>query len=161
MQDDRLKIFQINSMELYPDEFLDIARNDVEKEGRNVIMIDSIKGYEITMEEFGLLITNLQNFIHYLNRKNCTTILINEIEEIAGTVRITERGISYLFDNAILLRYAELNSKIIKVIGIIKKRLGDFKSDLREFQITKEGIRISDKIEGFEEILSGLPKKRK
>lgn len=159
LKDGKLKIMQINPMEFYPDEFLEIVRKDVEGEGRKVIMIDSVKGYEVTMEEFGTLLANLQNLIHYLNRNDCTTLLVNEIEAIAGDVKVTEKGISYLFDNAISIRYAELNSKIVKIIGVVKKRLGDYKPDLRELKVTKEGIKVGETIEGFEGILTGAPRK--
>lgn len=159
LKEGKLKIVQVNPMELYPDEFLKRVRKEVEDEGRRVVMIDSVKGYEISMEEYGSLIANTQNLVHYLNRQDCTSIFINEIEAIAGDVRITERGISHLFDNAILIRYAEIEGKVKKVIGVIKKRLGDYKNDLREMKITKEGIRIGETIEGYEGILMGIPRK--
>jgi|Deesub1362A_J573_1020465.scaffolds.fasta_scaffold00030_59 circadian clock protein KaiC len=159
LKDGRLKIVQVNPMEFYPDEFLEMVRRDVEKDGRKVVMIDSVKGFELAMEEFGSLLANMQNLNHYLNRQECTTIFINELEEIAGGVKVTERGISYLFDNAILIRYAEINSRVVKVIGVVKKRIGEHKPDLREMKITKEGIRVGETIEGFEGILTGVPRK--
>lgn len=158
LKDGRFKIVQVNPLEFSPDEFHLLVKKEIEQEERTAVMIDSIKGYEVAMVEYGTLASYLQNLVHYLNRMNCTALCINELETLAGEVKITERGISHLFDNALFIRYAEIEGKIVKVIGCIKKRLGDYQSDLREFRITKEGLRVGEKLKGWEGILSGTPR---
>jgi len=152
-----LHIVRVNPMELYPDEFLGLVRTAVETEGRKIVMVDSLRGYELAMEEFGTLVANISNLVTYLNGKGITTLLINEVENITGDLRATEFAVSYVADNIILLRYAEYNSRVIKIIACLKKRLGTFQPELRELHITSEGIRVSEKLENLRGILTGVP----
>jgi circadian clock protein KaiC len=152
-----LSIVRINPMELYPDEFLGMVREAVEREGRRVVMVDSLRGYELAMEEFGTMVANISNLVTYLNGRGVTTLLINEVENITGDLKATEFAVSYVADNIILMRYAEYNSRVIKIIACLKKRLGTFEPELRELHITSEGIGVSEKLENLRGILTGVP----
>ena len=152
-----LSIVRVNPMELYPDEFLGMVREAVDREGRKVVMVDSLRGYELAMEEFGTMIANISNLVTYLNGRGVTTLLINEVETITGDLKATEFAVSYVADNIILMRYAEYNSRVIKIIACLKKRLGTFEPELRELHITPEGIEVSEKLENLRGILTGVP----
>lgn len=152
-----LSIVRVNPMELYPDEFLGMVRGAVEREGRRVVMVDSLRGYELAMEEFGTMVANISNLVTYLNGRGVTTLLINEVENITGDLKATEFAVSYVADNIILMRYAEYNSRVIKIIACLKKRLGTFEPELRELHITSGGIEVSEKLENLRGILTGIP----
>lgn len=152
-----LKIVRLNPMEQYPDEFLGRVRSAVEGEGFELVMIDSLRGYQLEMEQFGSPLDHIRNLVHYLNRRGVTSFLINEVEFITGSLRTTELAVSHLADNIILLRYAEYSGQVIKVIACLKKRLGDFQSDLRELHITAQGIQVGDKLENLRGVLTGVP----
>lgn len=157
LQDGTLKIVRLNPMEQYPDEFLGKVRNEIENEGFDLVMIDSLRGYQLEMEQFGTPLDHIRNLVHYLNRRGVTSFLINEMEFITGSLRITEMTVSHLADNILLLRYAEHAGQVIKVIACIKKRIGNFQPDLRELQITQQGIHVGEKLENLRGVLSGIP----
>ncbi|MFQ6608947.1 MAG: ATPase domain-containing protein [Fidelibacterota bacterium] len=159
LEEQHLKIVKINSADLYPDELLFMIRTAVETEKFNVVMIDSLRGYNIAMEQFGSLMAHLYNLTSYLSLSNVSTVLVNEVEHITGELRLTELGVSFLVDNALLLRYAEIEGRIIRVIGCLKKRLGSYQPDLRELVITHEGIRIGEKLSGLQGLLTGVPER--
>jgi circadian clock protein KaiC len=150
---------KINPMQLYPDELLYIIKKAVKEEKVKMVMIDSLKGYQIAMEQFGTLVTHLQNIVTYLNNMNLTTIIVNEVEHITGDLRMTEVGVSFLVDNIILIRYAEIDSEVKRIVGCLKKRLGSFKPELREFDITDRGIIVGSKLQGLKGVLTGVPEK--
>lgn len=152
-----LSIVRVNPMELYPDEFLGMVRGAVEREGRRVVMLDSLRGYELAMEEFGTMVANISNLVTYLNGRGATTLLINEVENITGDLKATEFAVSYVADNIILMRYAEYSGRVIKIIACLKKRLGTFQPELRELHINSEGISVSEKLENLRGILTGVP----
>lgn len=152
-----LKVVRLNPMEQYPDEFLGKVREAVEHEGFELVMIDSLRGYQLEMEQFGTPLDHVRNLVHYLNRHGVTSFLINEVEFITGSLRTTELAVSHLADNIILLRYAEYAGQVIKVIACLKKRLGNFQSDLRQLRITAQGIRVDEKLENLRGILTGVP----
>lgn len=152
-----LKIVRCDPMALYPDEFLGMVREAVLNDGRKVVMIDSLRGYELAMEEFGSPLAHVHSLVTFLNREGVTTLLTNEIEEITGPLVATGLGVSYAMDNIILLRYAEHRSRVIKVVACLKKRHGPFQAALREFAVTPGGIRVSDQLNGLHGILTGVP----
>jgi len=146
IQDKRIIPVFINPMERYPDEFLSLVRTQVEKDGISCIMIDSLRGYQLAMEQFGMLDAHLYNLTNYLNRKGIISVLINELEMITEHPRLTGSGISYLPDNIITLRYLELAGIIQRTIACYKKRLGAFKPELRKFSLTSSGIKVGEKV---------------
>lgn len=157
LQAGTFKIVRLNPMEQYPDEFLGKVRDAVEREGFELVMIDSLRGYQLEMEQFGTPLDHIRNLVHYLNRYGITSFLINEVEFITGSLRTTELAVSHLADNIILLRYAEYAGQVIKVIACLKKRLGDFEPDLRALHITAQGIQVGEKLENLRGVLTGVP----
>lgn len=154
---DELEIIRVNPMELYPDEFLQMLRDVVLGGDRRVVMIDSLRGYELAMEEYGSPVAHIYNLVTFLNREGITTLMTNEIEEITGSMVATGLGVSYAVDNIVLLRYAEFRNRVIKVVACLKKRHGFFEPALHEFRITPDGIWVGDELRGMRGILSGAP----
>lgn len=138
-----LKIMAISPLTLYPDEFHAQVRHDVEREGRAVVMIDSLRGYNVAMEEFGNLVVHTHNLAAYLANRGVTSIWVAETEHIIGELSLTELGVSFVFDNAFLLRYVESWGQITRVLGCLKKRVGKTVLELREFRITSQGLWVS------------------
>ena len=157
LEDGTLKIIRLNPMELYPDEFLAMVRAAVEQDGCEVLMVDSIRGYEMAMEQFGSAVAHTQNLVNYLHRRSVTLLLVNEVERITGDLSATELGISHVADNILLLRYAEDAGRVIKVIACLKKRLGNFQPELRELRLSADGIEVGEKLDHLYGILTGTP----
>ena len=154
---DDLKIVRVNPMELYPDEFLWMLREAVEGEGREVVLIDSLRGYHLAMEEFGSSVAHVHNMVTYLNRMQVTSIIVNEIEQITGNLQATEMGVSYIADTIVLLRYAEYEGRVIKVLACLKKRHSSFDPTLCELKITPDGIEVGRELTKLRGILTGTP----
>ncbi|MBC7499698.1 MAG: AAA family ATPase [Herminiimonas sp.] len=153
-----LTIVRINPIEMYPDEFLAAIRHAVEVGGCSMVMIDSLRGYQFAMEEFGKPQAHIHNMISYLSRHGVSTLLVNEVEHITSTsLKATDLGVSHLADNIILLRYAEYAGQVIKIVGCLKKRVGNFQPELRQMKVSASGIEISEKLQHLQGILTGIP----
>jgi circadian clock protein KaiC len=138
-----------------------MVRHAVEEEGFGIVMVDSLRGYELAMEEFGMAKAHIHNLVSYLNRRGVTVLLVSEVEHITGAeLRATELGVSHLADNIMLLRYAEYDGRIVKVISCLKKRSGDFQSELREYAISSTGISVGERLGNLRGVLSGVPTER-
>lgn len=158
LESDMLRIVRVNPMELYPDEFLDMIRTAVEEEEREVVMVDSLRGYELAMEEFGSFVANIQNMVTYLNRKGVATILVNEIMKISGDLQATEFSISYVADTIVLLRRASYAGNIIKAIACLKKRHSSFDPSVRKLIISgEEGVHVAEELKELHGLLKGAP----
>lgn len=159
LENGSLKFLRINPMELYPDQFLHQVRHDVEGEGRTHVVVDSIRGYQLAMEEFGKPVAHLHNLTTYLNRHGVTTYLTIESETITGSMRASELVMSHLADNILVMRYADYAGQVIKVMGCLKKRIGHFSPELRELVLkpAPEVIRVGPVLSGLRGILAGIP----
>ena len=149
----------INSVEvlaLTPDEFVRMVRVEVEEKNAKIVMLDSISGYALAIKGDDL-INHVHALSRYLQNMGVTTLLINETESITGDFRATGQGLSYLADNIVFLRYLEINGRMRKAIGILKKRLSSFEQTLREFEITRYGIKVGAPLTHLRNILSGAP----
>ena len=76
---------------------------------------------------------------------------------ITGDFKATEFAVSYVADNLVILRYAEYASRVIRIVGCLKKRLGAFEPELRQLHIQPSGIEVSERLEHLRGILTGVP----
>ena len=103
------------------------------------------------------LIVHVHALCKYLQSLGVTVLLINETEFITGEFRATEHSISYLADNIIFFRYLEIGGEMRKAIGVLKKRTGSPERTLREFEITRYGIKVGEPLTQLRGILTGIP----
>ncbi len=151
-----LSVVQVEPLQYTPDEFARLVRREVEERQRRIVLVDSIKGYSLSMQGRDL-VTQLHALSIYLKSEGVTVILINETEYITGEFRATDNNISYLADNVIFLRYLEMDGEMQKAIGVLKKRAGNFEKSLRRLDITRYGIKVGKPLTGLRGILSGSP----
>ena len=154
-----LSLVKIEPLKYTPNQFAQLIRTEVEQNDAKIIAIDSTSGYKLSMQGEGLMIRQLHSLCQYLKNMGVTVILINETHSIAGSeFKVTEVGLSYLADNLIFLRYLELHGELHKAIGVLKKRVSSFERALREFKITRYGIKVGEPLTQLRGILSGVPK---
>jgi circadian clock protein KaiC len=153
-----LSIEEIEALELSPQEFAHKVRTDVEAKGTQLVMIDGINGYDLSIRgDDSELRRKLHSLCRYLKSVGVTVILIDEVSSVTGEFEVTEGGISYLADNIVFLRHIEMKGELRKVIGVLKKRTSDFERTLRKFQITEHGIAIGEPLTNLRGILQGTP----
>lgn len=151
-----LSIVQIEPLHFTPDEFACLVRQEVEEQQAQIVMIDSVSGYRLSVRGEDLT-PHLHALCKYLQNRGVAVLLINEMESITGEFRVTEIGISYLADTIIFLRYLEMRGELRRTIGVLKKRMSDFEKTLREFQISRYGIKVGAPLTQLRGILTGVP----
>lgn len=151
-----LALREVEPLKTSADEFASDVRHEVEQRGAEVVMLDGVSGYELSIAG-----PDLQRELHalcrYLRNMGTTTVLIEETEQVTGELEITSYGGTYLADNLLFLRHVEAGGRLQKVIGMLKKRTGDHERTLREFEVTDEGIEVGEPPSGLQGVLSGVP----
>jgi circadian clock protein KaiC len=155
VEQDTLQVRQFRPWSFDEGLFVDRVRRDVE-EGAQIVMIDSISSYQACGPPERMR-AQLHRLCKYLIEQGLTVLLVNEIRDITGTFRATEGAVSHLADNLIFLRYLEIEGELRKAIGILKKRAGNFEKTLREFRISKHGIRVGEPLFELRGVLTGNP----
>ena len=156
IDDDTLAIIPVQPLKYLPDEFTALVRQEVEERNARVVVLDSLRGYELTLHGEDL-ISHLYTLVKYLEGRGVTIILLNDVEMITGDFRVTEVGVSYLTDNIIFLRYIEVRGSLKKAIGVLKKRMSGFEKTLREIEIVPQGVTLGPPLTDLRGILLGVP----
>ena len=86
-----------------------------------------------------------------------TTVLTSETTAFFGPAFELPQGLAFVADNVILLRYAELESQVRRVLTVVKMRNGDHTKDLLEIEIIKNGMTVIGKFSGLTGVLGGNP----
>ncbi|MCX8085913.1 MAG: AAA family ATPase [Rhodocyclaceae bacterium] len=154
-----LRLSKIEPLQYAADEFDNRVRAEAETYGARVVMIDSVAGYELCLRGEDLR-SRLHGLAKYLQNLGIAVFIINEVEAITGAFRATEARLSYLADNLVFLRYLEIDGRLQKAIGVLKKRLSDFERCLRAFDIDTRGIRVGEPLSGLRGLLMGVPEPR-
>jgi circadian clock protein KaiC len=96
-----------------------------------------------------------------LRSLNVTTICAVETENLIGPdLHLPIEGISAITENMFLLRYAEYQGRLRRLISIMKIRGGGFDHSLREFEIGPRGLHLLDSFRHAEGVLSGFGTER-
>jgi circadian clock protein KaiC len=149
-----LAVIQIEPLHFSPDEFAQMVRKEVEEQHAQIVMIDSIAGYRVSLRGEDA-VSHLHAICKYLQNMGVAVLLINEIAAVTGDFQVSDVGVSYLSDNIVFLRYLELRGEIRKTIGVLKKRLSNFERTIREIEVSKYGIKVGRPLTGIQGVLTG------
>lgn len=153
-----LHVEEMEALQVSADEFAHRVRREVEAEDARIVMLDGVAGYRLTLQAPDEELTRkLHSLCRYLKNVGVTVILVNETPEVTGNFVVSEEGLSYLADNVLFMRYLELRGRMLKAIGVLKKRTSDFERSMREFQITEHGVKIGEPLTDLRGILTGTP----
>jgi len=123
------------------------------------IVVDSISHLESFIPASELR-GELYRLISHLKMKELTSIFTAESHEVLGNqLVVTGVGLSFLVDCIILLRIVEIQSNLKKALTVLKIRGSDHDKQLREFEITPQGIKIAAAFAQYEGVLTGAPRR--
>ena len=107
-----LSVVPVEPLRYSPEEFAQLVRKDVDSNSSKIVMIDSTSGYKLSLRGEDP-VSHLHALAKYMTRMGVTVILINEVENISGDLKVTDIGISYQADNIIFLRYFETSGELL------------------------------------------------
>jgi circadian clock protein KaiC len=94
-----------------------------------------------------------------LSGRGVTVLMTSELEDRYADLRFSPNGAAFLTDAIIVQRYVELDSRLERVMAVVKVRGSTHSSDLRQYEITGKGIVIGAPVLGYEGLLSGRPRR--
>jgi circadian clock protein KaiC len=149
-------IQQIDPAELSPGEFANLVRKEVEVGKARVVIIDSLNGYLNAMPDERFLVLQMHELLSYLSQLGVLTILVLAQHGLVGPMD-TPLDISYLSDAVMMLRYFEYDGRVRRALSVVKKRSGHHEHAIREFRLSRGGVKIGPPLTGFRGIFSGTP----
>lgn len=155
--DECLRLVQVDPTEIAPSQFAWMVREEVEKRGVKLLILDSLNGYLASMPDEKQLILQLHELLSYLNQQGVVTLLLNPQHGLVGTMMTGQLDISYVADSVILFRFFEAQGRLRKAISVLKNRSGPHEDAIRELRFDHQGVRIGDPLTDFNGVLTGTP----
>jgi circadian clock protein KaiC len=127
--------------------------------GARRILVDSLSHFDRLSDDPVARRGILYGFINSLKREGLTSLLTRENSALIGELESPEEDVAFVADSYLMLRYVEIESAIRKALLVLKLRGSDHAKDIRQYEITRNGIEVQSKFEGREGIMSGSPRR--
>jgi circadian clock protein KaiC len=127
------------------------------------VVIDSLSGFELAVapafrEDFR---ESLFRMFSVLSNLGVTVLVTSELEDRYIDLRFSPYGSAFLTDAIIVQRYIEMESRLQRVMAVVKVRGSAHSTEIRRYEVTDDGIVIGDQVLDYEGILGGQPTRRK
>ena len=156
----KIALINTRSLDLSIDEIVQQLIALIQETKATRVVIDSLSGFELAVapafrEDFR---ESLFRMVSVLAGLGVTMLMTSELEDRYTDLRFSPYGSAFLTDAIIVQRYVEVNSALARVMAVIKVRGSAHSRDLRQYDITDEGIVIGDRVLDYEGILGGRPR---
>ena len=152
-------LINTRALDLSIDEIVQRLIDLIQQKKATRVVIDSLSGFELAVapsfrEDFR---ESLFRMVAVLSDLGVTVLMTSELEDRYTDLRFSPYGSAFLTDAIIVQRYIEIDSRLKRVLAVVKVRGSAHSDELREFEITDEGIVIGKPVRDYEGLLSGRP----
>lgn len=138
------------------EEVAQMIQRDIDDHDPALVMIDGMSGYKVSLQGDNPRLTDrLHALTRTLKYQGIAVCVMDEISQLTGIPSATSANTSYIADNLLIMSYLERNGGLDRLIGVLKKRLGNFESQFRSFSITDEGVTVGEPLTGTRTVLGG------
>ena len=162
--DDLIKSGQVglvatNADDISIDEVLHLAKMEIQRLGATRVVIDSLSGFELKLaptfqDDFR---QSMLRMVTALTALGVTVLMTSELEDRYTDLRFSPYGTAFLTDAIIVQRYIEIESRLRRVMAVVKMRGSNHANELCEYTINDHGIIIGDMLPEQEGLLGGRP----
>jgi circadian clock protein KaiC len=155
-------VVDTRSLDLSIDLTLHDLTEMIERIGAKRVVIDSLSGYELALaptyrENFR---DSLYRMVAVLTGLGMTVLMTSELEDRYTDLRFSPHGAAFLTDAIIVQRYIEVDSRLKRIMAVVKVRASDHSNELHLYEIDGDGIVVGDSLGQYEGLLGGQPKMR-
>lgn len=155
----RVGLVDSRAPDLSIDEIVQLLLNEIRRLDASRVVIDSLSAFELALaptfrQDFR---ESLLRLVTALTGAGVTVLMTSELEDRYTDLRFSPYGTAFLTDAIIVQRYIEVDSRLRRVMAVVKVRASAHSDELREFSIDDGGIRIGEMLVGQEGLLGGRP----
>ncbi len=158
----KVGLVENRAADLSIDEIVYLLMQEIRRLGAKRVVIDSLSGFELALaptfrEDFR---ESLSSLVTALAGIGVTVLMTSELEDRYTDLRFSPYGTAFMTDAIIVQRYIEVESRLRRVMAVVKVRASAHSDQLREFSIGADGIRIGEMLVDQEGLLGGRPTRK-
>jgi circadian clock protein KaiC len=162
IEDDRVGVVESHAADVSIEEVMQLLIAEIRRLGASRVVIDSLSGFELALgpsfkEDFR---ESLLRMVMSLTGLGVTVLMTSELEDRYTDLRFSPYGTAFMTDAIIVQRYIEVQSRLRRVLAVVKVRDSHHSDELREYRIGDDGIELGTMLAEQEGLLGGRPATR-
>ena len=158
-----VSVIDTSRPDLSVDEIVVLLVAEIHRTKATRVLLDSLSGMEIALaptfrEEFK---ESMLRLVNTLTDTGVVVVMTCELEDRYSDLRFSPYGTAFLTDAIIVQRYIEVESRLRRLMAVVKVRANAHSDELREYIIDKNGIEIGEMLVEQEGLLGGRPTKKR
>ncbi len=155
----KIGLIDAHAADLSIEEILQLLVDEIERLKATRVVIDSLSGFELGVaptfrEDFR---ESLSRLVASLAAAGVTVLMTSELEDRYTDLRFSPYGTAFMTDAIIVQRYIEVESRLLRVLAVVKVRASAHSNELREYTIDAQGLRVGEPLVGYDGLLGGRP----
>jgi circadian clock protein KaiC len=144
------------------DEIVHLLLGEIKRLKATRVVIDSLSGFELALaptfrDDFR---ESLSRMVNALTRVGVSVLMTSELEDRYTDLRFSPYGTAFLTDAIIVQRYIEVESRLLRIMAVVKVRASAHSDELRLYRIDDNGLQIGEMLLDQEGLLGGRPTKQ-
>jgi circadian clock protein KaiC len=158
----RVGLVDSRAPDLSIDEIVLLLLGEIRRLNASRVVIDSLSGFELALaptfrEDFR---ESLLRLVTALAAVGVTVMMTSELEDRYTDLRFSPYGTAFLTDAIIVQRYIEVESRLLRVMAVVKVRASAHSDELRLFSVDGDGIKMGERLTDQEGLLGGRPTRK-
>jgi circadian clock protein KaiC len=159
---DRIGAIETWAPALSVDEIAMLLISEITRLKASRVVIDSLSGFVLALaptfrDDFR---ESLLRLVSALASTGVTLLMTSELEDRFDELSFSPYGTAFLTDAIIVQRYIEVDSRLRRVMAVVKVRASMHSNELRLFHIDEHGIQVDEMLADHEGLLGGQPRNR-
>ncbi len=162
VENGRIGVVDTRALGLSVDEVSMLLIAEIHRKKATRVVIDSLSSFELSLaptfrEDFR---ESMVRMVSALASTGATVLMTSELEDRYDDLRFSPYGTAFLTDSIIVQRYIEVDSRLQRVMAVVKVRGSAHSSELRLYHIDADGLRVGETLADYEGLLGGRPTRR-
>lgn len=162
IQSGQVGLVDSRAPDLSIDEIVQLLLSEINRLKATRVVIDSLSGFELALaptfrDDFR---ESLSCMVNALTSAGVSVLMTSELEDRYTDLRFSPYGTAFLTDAIIVQRYIEVESRLLRIMAVVKVRASAHSDELRLYRIDDKGLQIGEMLPDKEGLLGGRPTQR-
>ena len=159
VEEGKVGLVDSHAPDLSIDEIVHLLLAEIRRLKATRVVIDSLSGFELALAptfraDFR---ESLSRMVNALTGAGVSVLMTSELEDRYTDLRFSPYGTAFLTDAIIVQRYIEVQSRLLRIMAVVKVRASAHSDELRQYRIDDQGLQIGDRLADREGLLGGSP----